>query len=297
MTKSPIIILGPPRSGTTLIARILGSSDEVFLITEIKPHLKPRGCPEDRSAVSDHELWQDNLTFNGGKACGQRPICARPILEPGRLESLRARYLAMAGRKRLVIKNPLGLTRVDMLKTMFADATFVFSLRSPWPTIQSATIKGNNSFIVPSDFVKSLPDDLMLRAAATWAESIDVLERERDNNWIVVRHEELVAKPHSIIAQLCSRQGLTKLPLGYAASLPEIRVRDYTFIKHKLMQCSYRAEITSLLRDRASAFGYDANIAALPGNCCRYFAGALLKRLRPRKPARSWKAEPILAQA
>jgi hypothetical protein len=297
LTKSPIIVLGPPRSGTTLIARIIGSSDEVFLITEIKPHLKPRGCPEDRSAVSDHELWQDHFPPNGGSACGQRPICARPIVEPGRLESLRARYLEMAGRKRLVIKNPLGLTRVDMLKTMFPDATFVFSLRSPWPTIQSAIIKGNNSFIVPSDFVKSLPDDLMLRAAATWAESIDVLERARDNNWIVLRHEELVAKPHSIIAQLCERQGLTKLPLGYAARLPEIRMRDYTFIKYKLMRSSYRAEITSLLRDRASAFGYDANLAALPSSAFRFVAGKLLKRLRPRKPARSWKAEPILAQA
>ena len=51
----------------------------------------------------------------------------------------------MAGDRRLVIKNPLGLPRVDMLKTMFPDALFVFALRAPWPTIQSATLKGNKS--------------------------------------------------------------------------------------------------------------------------------------------------------
>ena len=90
------------------------------------------------------------------------------MLDPSKLKTMRTRYLEMAGDKRLVIKNPLGLARVDMPKTMFPDALFVLSLRAPWPTIQSATLRGNRSFIVPTEFVNSLPDNLILRAAATW---------------------------------------------------------------------------------------------------------------------------------
>jgi hypothetical protein len=264
LTTAPLIILGPARSGTTLLARLIGSSDEVLLITEISPHLKPRHCPEDRSGISDADLWRTHFDFDAWHVPGRRPVCERPIFDASKIESMRARYLHMAGAKRLVIKNPLSLARVDMLKTMFPDAIFVFSLRAPWPTIQSATIKGKSSFIIPTDFVNSLPDSLILRAAATWAESIDVLQRERDDNWIVVRHEELVAKPHSVIEGLCSRAGVAKLPMAHALRLPETRMRDYSFIKDQLMRSPYRAEIISLLRDRALAFGYDADIAALP---------------------------------
>ena len=102
-------------------------------------------------------------------------MCERPIFDLSKLASLRERYLDMAGTKRLVIKNPFGLARVDMLKAMFPEALFVFALRAPWPTIRSATVKGNGSYVVPTDFVNSFPNDNILRAAATWAEAIDVL--------------------------------------------------------------------------------------------------------------------------
>jgi hypothetical protein len=166
-----------------------------------------------------------------------------------------------------------------MLKTMFPRAIFVFSLRSPWQTIQSATIKGNSSFIVPTAFVNSLPDSLFLKAAATWAESIDVLQRERDQNWIVVRYEELVAKPHSVIERLSEKTGLSGLSAGYAARLPETRIRDYSFIKYQIMQSPYRSKILSLLGDRARAVDYNPHLAALPGSGLRYAARAWAKQL------------------
>jgi hypothetical protein len=283
----PVIILGAARSGTTLIARVLGASDEVFLITEIAPHLKPRHCPEDRSGVSDAELWRDHFAFKSWRTDKKRPVCERPIFDEAKLASMRDLYLQMAGDKRLVIKNPRGIARVDMLKTMFPDALFLFSLRGPWPTIQSATIKGNTSFLLPTDFVNSLPHNLILRAAATWAESIDVLMRERDSNWLVVRHEELVAKPHGVVAELYKRANITHAPLAHAARLPERRARDYGFIKYQMMRHPYRDETFSLLAERAHAVGYDANLSALGGSGLRYAAGTWLGQLRLSKQSKS----------
>jgi hypothetical protein len=281
--QNPVIILGAPRSGTTLLARILGASDEVFLITEIEPHLKSRHCPEDRSGVSDADLWRDYFTFASWRTDKPRPVSERPLFDAAKLDSMRGRYLELAGSKRLVIKNPYGLARVDMLKHMFPDALFVFSLRAPWPTIQSATRKGNAAFLVPTDFVNSLPDSLLLRAAGTWAESIEVLRRERDANWLLVRHEDLVAGPQPVIRDLYARAGINQPPAGYAKRLPERRTRNYSTIKYLVRRHPYRAEIFSLLQDGARAFGYDVDLSTLPGNGLRHAAESWFRQWCPSK--------------
>jgi hypothetical protein len=260
--NNPVIILGAPRSGTTLLARILGKSDEVFLITEVSRHLKQRYCPEDRSGVSDAELWRAHFAFSAWRIDKPpRPVCERPLFDAPKLASLRRRYFDMAGTKKLVIKNPLGLARIDMLKIMFPEALFVFALRAPWPTIRSATIKGNDSFIVPTEFVNSLPNDCILRAAATWAEAIDLLTKERDANWHVVRYEELTERPDVVISQLYRRAELTSNPTVVGAtSLPEKRLRNFSVFKYEMMRHPYRADIRSLLERRAQEFGYSAEL-------------------------------------
>ena len=280
--QRPIIILGAPRSGTTLLARILGKSDEVFLITEVARHLKQRNCPEDTSGVSDAELWRGHFTFGAWRRDKPRPVCERPFFEPAKIASLRNRYFDMAGDKRLVIKNPFGLARVDMLKIMFPEALFIFAMRAPWPTIRSATIKGNGSYIVPTEFVNSLPNDHILRAAATWAEAIDVFVRERDADWHLVRYEEMIARPQSVISNLYKRIGLKTEPAAIsAAGLPEARERDFSLLKYQMIGHPYRADIFSLLEGRAEAFGYGADLSALPGSGLRYGAQILIHTWRP----------------
>jgi hypothetical protein len=272
----PVIILGAPRSGTTLLARILGRSDEVFLITEVARHLKQRNCLEDKSGVSDAELWRGHFTFGAWRRDKPRPVCERPFFEPAKIGSLRSRYLEMAGSKRLVIKNPFGLARVDMLKIMFPEALFIFAMRAPWPTIRSATIKGNASYIVPTEFVNSLPNDPILRAAATWAEALDVFVRERDSNWHLVRYEELIARPRTVITDLYNRVGLETAPTAIATSLPEHRDRDFSCLKYQMMGHPHRADICSLLEGQAEQFGYNFDLSALPGSGLRYAAQTLI---------------------
>ena len=298
--QKPVIILGAPRSGTTLLSRIVGLSDEIFLITEIAPRLKDRHCPEDRSGVSDSDLWRSHFSFSAWPTGQPRPLSERPVFDLAKLETMRTRYLEMANGKRLVIKNPLTVARVDMLKIMFPDALFVFSMRAPWPTIQSSVHKGKSSYILRTEFVSSLPADLILRAAASWAESIDVLTRESDSNWIVIRHEELIARPRAVVAALYDHAGLTHVP-AYAWRIPEKRAHDYSFIKYQLMGHPYRAEIFSLLRDRAPTVGYDPSLWALPGSGLRYATEKWLGELRPSKKTNKSKARlrqiPELARA
>lgn len=262
----------------------MGLSDEVFLITEVARHLKQRNCPEDRSGLSDAELWRGHFTFDAWRSDKPRPVCERPVFDRSKIATLRKRYLDLAGMKRLVIKNPMSLARVDMLKIMFPDALFIFSLRAPWPTIRSATIKGNGSYIVPTEFVNSLPNDHIVRAAATWAEAIDVLTRERDASWLVVRYEELVANPLPVTSELYSFAGLAADPVATGASrLPESWVRDFSVIKHQMIRHPYRGEIFSLLDGRARAFGYTADLSKFPGSFLRYAVETCISQWRKAK--------------
>ncbi len=53
------------------------------------------------------------------------------------------------------------------------------------------------------------------------------------------------------------------------------------------MRHPYRGEIFSLLQDGARAFGYDANLAALPGSGLRHAAETWLRHWRPAKKTKS----------
>src|SRR6188508_3309076 len=77
---------------------------------------------EDRSGLSDAEQCRTHFTFGAQRADRPRPVCERPLFDLSKLASLRRRYFDVAGTKRLVIKNPFGLARVDMLKAMFPQA-------------------------------------------------------------------------------------------------------------------------------------------------------------------------------
>ena len=218
--------------------------------------------------MSDAELWRGHFIFGAWRHDRPRPVCERPYFEPAKIASLKRRYLDMAGDKRLVIKNPFGLARVDMLKIMFPEALFIFAMRAPWSTIRSATIKGNGSYVVPTEFVNSLPHDHILRAAATWAEAIDVCVSERDANWHLVRYEEMIACPHAVISDLFKRIGLKTEPsvIG-AAGLPEARNRDFSLLKYQMRWGIPTAPISS----RCSTEG-PKRLAIAP--TCRRFPAA-----------------------
>ena len=100
-----------------------------------------------------------------------------------------------------------------------------------------------------------------------------------------------------MISELYNRAGLAQKAVAHAARLPEIRVRDYSFIKYQLMGHPYRAEIYALLEERARAFGYSPSLSSLPGSGLRHTAAAAFHRLRrAQKPSSPRAASHLVAQ-
>jgi hypothetical protein len=123
-----------------------------------------------------------------------------------------------------------------------------------------------------------------------------VLRRERDQNWVVVKYEELLANPGRVISGLYHHAGLSEIP-EQALSLPENRVRDFSFIKYELMRHPYRTEIHALISERARAMGYNPRKSALPGSGLRYAAQIWLNEHWPQAKRRKLRAKPPLYAA
>ena len=187
LAEPPIIIVGCPRSGTCLTARLIGSAPNVCLITE-HTH-KRKNCPEDVSGILDEDLWRNHPT-----------------------ETIERIYSVVAGEKRLAIKNPNHTLRVSALKQMFPTARFVFVHRDKEDVIASMTRKNKWSFIRNKrSLIRGLESNNDLRASAeiVWDECQKVNQQERSSaNWLEVRYESLVASPKETIEELYGKLGL-----------------------------------------------------------------------------------------
>src|SRR3989338_6851952 len=177
--KRPVIIVGCTRSGTKLISRIIGGHPDNFLITE---HREKFHIPEDRSGIGEEQLWWNNFTYELWSDKG-KPLVRTPVYNERDIACARELFLSASGEKRLVIKNPQNILRTRFLKTMFPDALYVFCVRNPWHGLQSRVIGGKSKYLLRSRKNYELRGDLLLKSIYSWKESIDIYERENNENW------------------------------------------------------------------------------------------------------------------
>ncbi len=270
----PIFIIGAPRSGTLLAARILGGVDGHCLITE---HRNKDVCPEDASGISDNVLWW-SIFYDDYDAASGQPPAGRFRADPARVEALRSRYLAIAAGRRLVVKNPRHTRHVDVLTAMFPTARFVYCVRHPWTTIASIVGKtlgvgGHPSaFLLPASRDAGLPDDVLLRAAHTWATAHGAYETA-GADWRVVRYEDLVEDPAGLLRPLFAALDIADAAaLRTACGLPRrLPPRNYHDVRRAFRRSPHRDAIMDLIRPGAAAFGYDADPDRLPADAFAHY--------------------------
>jgi hypothetical protein len=278
--KPPIIIVGPPRSGTKLISQVLGGHPGHFLVTE---HKAKKVLPEDNSGIVDSELWWRNFQFKEWNAARNVPLIETPIHDKSAIQRVKGIYLQGAMGRRLVIKNPQHITRISFLKEMFPDAFFVFNIRAPWPTIRSATRKSTGKFFLRTEQSARLPNDHLMKVAYSWGEAVKIYNEEKDGNWTSVKYKDVVEKPDEIIENLFEFLDIDRV--GYsrdARRKPFRKRRNFYPVKKKFRENKYKNEIVDVLRPGCEQFGYDIYPHSLPGNAVSYYFEGLARRGRQR---------------
>ena len=205
----PIIILGCPRSGTTLVQVMLHSHPRIAIPPETRfllPAYRERLRFGDLRAAASRRALGDFIVRTKGHrfadlGLGRDATVGRIVEGPPTLGSavgivLRA-YAERFGRPRWGDKRPAYYNHIEVVMRLFPNAKIVHVVRDPRDCVAS---------------LKRMPwwRTDSYHSVAAWAQSIDNTERAM-RRWpgsvTRVRYEQLVAEPEPALRALCVALG------------------------------------------------------------------------------------------
>jgi hypothetical protein len=197
----PIFLIGAPRSGSTLLARMLGAHSAVFAPAE--PHLMPPLAHLGVHERVDQAPYDPVITQQGLRHF----VSLLPEGEADWLAALRLatdrlydRALATSGRTRFLDKTPAYALVLDFLAKLYPDAKYLVLTRHP--------------IAVWSSYVDSFFDGDAEAAHARnpvlerYVPAIARFLRERPVALHAVRYEALVSDPEAELRRICEFLGL-----------------------------------------------------------------------------------------
>ena len=196
-----IFIISQPRSGSTLLQRVLAGNPDVQTSAETWLMLHPlywNRCSEnihtDYNSSWAREAVEEFLDhYTDGREVYNNAIRAWA-------EVIYSNALKQNNKKYFLDKTPRYFFIIRELYELFPEAKFVFLIRNPMAVLASELttyVKGN--WPVLGNFSPDLID------APGWIlQGIDLLGQ----NAIVVRYEDFVSKPEANISGLCNKLGI-----------------------------------------------------------------------------------------
>lgn len=181
--NAPIFFVGFPRSGTTLLERMLDAHPRLIATDEAS--LLPDLMNKAKSFIGDQTPFPENLDKLTPEACA----------------SLRRTYLADAAAllgveesqgKRIVDKLPLNIARLAAVRRIFPDAKVLVALRDPRDVVLSCFFQvfGPNHAMVHFHSLESTVA-IYVEVMSLWLKERDVLGLD----FMESRYEDLVADP------------------------------------------------------------------------------------------------------
>ncbi|HSJ30315.1 MAG TPA: sulfotransferase [Longimicrobiales bacterium] len=124
----PILIIGAPRSGTTLLATMLNAHPDIFVANETK--LLIDFLPDDTSASTDHVSSQRLAEEAGARGLALAPAAdiAGPASAPDSAAEMRRLFMGAAelqGKRRWGEKTAVAYRRLPAIARHFPDACFI----------------------------------------------------------------------------------------------------------------------------------------------------------------------------
>ncbi|WP_019633744.1 sulfotransferase family protein [Actinomadura atramentaria] len=210
-TPRPIIVLGCPRSGTTLLQQMLHCHRRIALPSEtrlVQPAYRHRlefgdlAEPANRRAFASWLVGRDEAKFRALAPLDRdetaEAIVAAPPTIGSALATVFSRYAEAHGRARWGDKRPGYFRQVPMLLRLFPDAQFVHLVRDGRDAVAS---------------LRSMPwyGGDVFSAALTWREAIDAGARNAarlgPDTFHQMRYEDLTADPEAALRGLCAFLG------------------------------------------------------------------------------------------
>lgn len=205
MEDKLLFLIGPPRSGSTLLTRMLGSHSAVSAPDE--PHLLTPLAHIGYYAKVDQAPYDPIIT----QLAMTELVRALPRGEDDYLEALRAltdrvyeKLLAASGRRVLLDKTPAYALVLDFVAKLYPNARYVVLTRQPlavWSSYVESFFDGDHE-------AAHRHQPLLERYVPAIARFL----RERPVPICHVRYESLVTDPEQELARVCEFAGLAFEP-------------------------------------------------------------------------------------
>jgi tetratricopeptide (TPR) repeat protein len=195
-SELPVMVLGMPRSGTTLVEQIISSHRDVVGAGELQ------FWPECERAFES--LPPSSRIKDFQRAAAQDCIATLRSISPEAL--------------RIVDKNPFNFLRVGLINLVFSDCVIVHCRRNPVDTCLSI----HSTYFKAASHFSTDQDDLVfyygqyLRLIDHWRAALPA------GHLIDLDYEELVADPEPVVRRLIAACGL---PWDEACLRPELNER------------------------------------------------------------------------
>ena len=215
-----LFVVGPPRSGLTIVTQFLNHHQDIKIFDEIdliqvgtfgesligtlRDFLVERGA---------YDAFQHGARYNADPAVALQAVMS---------EIVRPRTIWGE-------KNPVYATRLDALRRRFPDAVLLFVLRDPREVVNSCLLYRDSPLRTPTDFwIK----DTVTDALTLVERSLEPLDGG-GAGLVALRYEDFVARPKATLDAAFRRWGLTfsdsAVPLAHSS--PET-VGDNQFFRH-----------------------------------------------------------------
>jgi omega-hydroxy-beta-dihydromenaquinone-9 sulfotransferase len=276
----PIFVIGCGRSGTTVVYDLLCAHEQLAWFSNYTERFSApwlaalsrsrryafardrlgRFAPRPHEA---HGLW-DACTPDKDAAARNAPLTAADARadEVQCLRSIVRSHLRYQGKRRFVNKNTRNSRRIGYLDAVFPDALFIHVTRDPratvasllrvhfWPTMPIWWCEDRT----PEQLVNGGRDPVTL-AAEFWSRELWQIRNDSSSlppeRYLVVRYEELVDSPYSVLDQI----------LGFAQLKPSKHVRaaiDRMGIENRNLDFAklFGSQLHDVERITASEAGY-----------------------------------------
>ena len=278
-STAPIFVVGTPRSGTTLLASMLGAHPRIDCGPE--PLFLPRLEAADAAALLKPATWPDAATdfvmslhlqdasvaelYGRDRTAVRAWLAARKPSVAAMLESLTAARAEADRKPRWAEKTPRHLLSLPAIRAAWPDAQIVRVVRDPRDVALSASrVPFADQSVVVNLCLCARQDRIASDFFAT------------DRNSHVLRFEDLLAEPQAELEQLCRFLGESYDPV--MVERPDAATglaADHEWWKHKAAEPldpsragAWRGEMSEVqqrvaslvCREQLEAFGYEGAV-------------------------------------
>ncbi len=190
ISQRPVIVVGAPNSGTTMLVRALNLHPDLVNRSEERvlwtPRFHEQGLASDYRSAEQATAWK-KFVVRGNFAY----------------------FHIVLGRKRIVNKHPENSLRMDFLKEIFPDAYYVHLLRDGRAVVNSNLKRSNSGipfagWVLPSDWESYAHSDPVEQFAYMWKCCVDSIQSAAPNlkNFKEIRYEDLAEEQDDIFREL-----------------------------------------------------------------------------------------------